>query len=123
MNSLILALSLVLGTQGVSETVPKEANEKEYSVIKSTNLLTDDEMLGQKGVALFTKFLTTSSLYALLLALDSEDPGVARSLKYVAALHEVHAANETLKQILMELQKNNQLLIKQYSNKGSVVDA
>jgi hypothetical protein len=84
--------------------------------------LTDNIMIGQKGVDYFRSVLKGSQLYTFLISLDSGVPQIARQVEYVALLNEVHRANQTLTQLLVEVQKNNHLLSQNKFNKGGVMD-
>ena len=84
--------------------------------------LTDNIMIGQKGVDYFRSVLKGSQLYTFLISLDSGVPQIARQVEYVALLNEVHRANQTLAQLLVEVQKNNHLLSQNKFNKGGVMD-
>ena len=82
----------------------------------------DDQTNDQKDVDYFKKILTGGRLYALLLAMNTEVPDVAKSVEYVALFKKLNSANRILSQILIELKKNNQLLSQNMLNKGVAMD-
>lgn len=82
----------------------------------------DDRINDPKDVDYFKKILTGGGLYALLLAMNTEVPDVAKSVEYVALFKKLNSANRILSQILIELKKNNQLLSQNMLNKGVAMD-
>lgn len=94
-----------------------ESNEKAHHFF-----VADNQMNEQKDVDYFKKILTGGGLYALLLAMNTEVPDVAKSLEYVAMFKKLNATNHILSQILIELKKNNQLLSQNRRNKEVTMD-
>lgn len=121
MNQLIMALTLILGSQAGLAGVPMATNEQPCSSIQGSSLVVDNELIGQKGVYFFGNILKNSRLYGFLLSLESNVPELAGQLKYLALLNEAHLANQTLTQLLVELKKNNQLL-EHHNHKGGAMD-
>ena len=116
-----LMLSITLMTMNgiiYADAGPKAQNHSQGNHV----FLTDNIMIGQKGVDYFRSVLKGSQLYTFLISLDSGVPQMARQVEYVALLNEVHRVNQTLAQLLVEVQKNNQLLSQNKFNKGGAMD-
>ena len=117
MNHLVLLLTLLFGAQEASalmlDSMPASVAMAQHTVsAHSAGLIESNEMLGDGGVQMFGEIMTQSRLYALMLSMDS-DPnlsGVARIVQYVMMVNEAHQTNETLRELLLVTQKNNQLL-------------
>ncbi|MDP1615082.1 MAG: hypothetical protein Q8L68_04725 [Methylococcales bacterium] len=110
MNQMIMALILIVSSCTGEAQLPKAFSEQLYESKKDIKPLIISDILGQKGVDLFKRLVTSGDLFALLLALDREVPDVSEEARYVALLNEVHLANQTLSELLVELRKNNRML-------------
>lgn len=110
----LMAISGVIYAE--TQSMP-ESNWNAYN-----SFLTDTQMNDQKDVDYLKKILTSGGLYALLLAMNTEVPDVAKSVEYVALFKKLNSANRTLSRILIELQKNNLLLSQNRLNKGVTMD-
>jgi hypothetical protein len=110
MNQMIMALILIVSSCTGEAQLPKAFSEVLYESKKDSRPLVISDILGKKGVDLFKRLMTSSDLYPLLLALDREVPEVSEEARYVALLNEVHLANQTLSELLVELRKNNHML-------------
>lgn len=118
MKQLILAVWLLVGsTLGVAGTV-MASNEMAMHNLKPSFLEEKNDMLGQKGVEYLDGILKNSKSYAYLVRLNTVSPELATQVKTVALLNEIHAINQNLSQLLVEAQKNNQMLTR-YTAKGA----
>ena len=68
------------------------------------------------------KILKGGGLYALLLSMNTELPDIAKTAEFVMLFNEINSTNQILSRLLMEMQKNNQLLRKNTPNKGVAMD-
>ncbi|HAU1584099.1 TPA: hypothetical protein JBI90_14295 [Legionella pneumophila] len=84
--------------------------------------LTYNKMTAQRGVDTFNKILKGGGLYALLLSMNTELPDIAKTAEFVMLFNEINSTNQILSRLLMEMQKNNQLLRKNTPNKGVAMD-
>lgn len=84
--------------------------------------LTDNKMTAQREVDTFNKILKGGGLYALLLSMNTELPDIAKTAEFVMLFNEINSTNQILSRLLMEMQKNNQLLRKNMPNKGVAMD-
>lgn len=122
MKQLFVGFFLVLGLSTGFASQSLAVNEKSRPSTQGQSLFVDNGIMGQQGIELFRFIGEKSGLYAFLLALDNGVPAVSRQLEYVALFNEVHSANHNLSQILLALQKNNQLLECQIQKGGAAMD-
>lgn len=118
-KTLMVSITLMV-MSGVIDAEPQSMTESNWNAYNS--FLTDNQMNDQKDVDYFKKILTGGGLYALLLAMNTEVPDVAKSLEYVAMFKKLNATNRILSQILIELKKNNQLLSQNRRNEEVTMD-
>jgi hypothetical protein len=117
-KTLMVSITLMV-MSGVIDAEPQSMTESNWNAYNS--FLTDNQMNDQKDVDYFKKILTGGGLFALLLAMNTEVPDVAKSVEYVALFKKLNSANHILSRILIELKKNNQLL-SQNRLKGVAID-
>ena len=118
-KTLMLSMTLMV-VSGVIYAEPATLLENN---LKLNQMLTVDvPMNDEQDVEYFKHILSSGGLYALLLALNTEVPDVAKSVEYVALFKKLDSANNILTQILVELKKNNHLLSQSMLNKGVAMD-
>jgi hypothetical protein len=118
-KTLMLSITLMV----VSGVIYAESATLIENNLKLNQMLTADAPLNdEKDVEYFKQILSNGGLYALLLALNTEVPDVAKSVEYVALFKKLDSANNILTQILAELKKNNHLLSQSMLNKGVAMD-
>ncbi len=122
MNKIILALILIFGSYPVFAQALPVANVTVPVASFGTSLLANNEILGEKGVELFTALINKSKTYALLATLESSTPQLNSQLKYLALLIETHQINQTLSQLQVALRNNNRLLAKFIHKAGGAMD-
>jgi len=122
MNQLIMALTLILGSHTGFAHTSLATNEQSCSSTQGSNLLADNKMMGKKGVDSFNQILKGGGLYALLLSMNTELPDIAKSVEFVMLFNEINSTNQILSRLLIELQKNNQLLSQNTLNQGVAMD-
>ena len=112
MSKLFITVALLLNLQTVLAMPIEDPSMESYStsITRVSTLVADHDLLGEEGVVFFQEILKSSHLYALLLALDSELPDVTRAIEYVGLFNEIHLMNQQLGALIIEMQKNNQLL-------------
>ncbi|KTD66218.1 hypothetical protein Lsan_0650 [Legionella santicrucis] len=115
-KTLILLIAMNGAVDAQTQSMP-ESNGKAHHFF-----VADHQMNGQNDVDYFKKILTGGGLYALLLAMNTEVPDVAKSLEYVAIFKKLNVTNRILSQILIELKKNNQLLSLNRRNEEITMD-
>lgn len=127
MKNFIVLVALLSCAQGASAITLDSMSalvgiELQNSSIPSINVADSNEMRGDSGVQMFDDTMKQSPLNALLLALDTEAPLVAKNAKYVVMVNETHQTQLMLTQLLAATQNNNQLmeqlLIKQGNQYG-----
>ena len=116
MIQLMMAFLLFCGSEGSFAQTVNEPSEP--TAHQPVLLALSEDILGQSGVEFFNDTAKSSSLYAFLLRLNEGVPQIAKTLEYVSLLNEVHCVNQTLTQLLLETQKNNQLLSHLLLTKG-----
>jgi DNA gyrase inhibitor GyrI len=118
-KTLMLSMSLMI-VSGVIYAEPATLLENNFKL--NQMLTVDVPMNDEQDVEYFKHILSSGGLYALLLALNTEVPDVAKSVEYVALFKKLDSANNILTQILVELKKNNHLLSQSMLNKGVAMD-
>ncbi|HAT3818839.1 TPA: hypothetical protein NGG10_002751 [Legionella pneumophila] len=109
---------MVMNGAAFAETESTLENNRETHLFS----LTDNKMTAQRGVDTFNKILKCGGLYALLLSMNTELPDIAKTAEFVMLFNEINSTNQILSRLLMEMQKNNQLLRKNTPNKGVAMD-
>ena len=122
MNQLLIVLTLLLGSHTGFASEPKATHKQSCACKHDSNPLSKEQILGETDVDTFKKLLSQNALYALLTALDASNPVSTRNLKYVATFNEMHTQNQTLKQLLTEMEVRNQLLMEHRTHKGGATD-
>lgn len=117
-----MVLTLILGSHTGFAHTSLAVNEQSCSSTQGSNLLADNKMMGKKGVDSFNQILKGGGLYALLLSMNTELPDIAKSVEFVMLFNEINSTNQILSRLLIELQKNNQLLSQNTLNKGVAMD-
>ncbi|HAT9719102.1 TPA: hypothetical protein JBD64_15005 [Legionella pneumophila subsp. pneumophila] len=115
----IKTLMLSMTFMVVSGIIYAEPTTLPENNVKLNQILAVDAAMNKEhDVEYFKHVLTGGGLYALVLALNTEVPDVAKAVEYVALFKKLDSANHLLTQILVELKKNNHLLSQSMLDKG-----
>ena len=118
-KTLMLSMTLIV----VSGVIHAESQTLPENNVKLNQILTVDAPKNdEQDVEYFQHVLTSGGLYALMLALNTEVPDVAKTVEYVALFKKLDLANHLLTQILVALKKNNHLLSQSILDKGVTMD-
>ena len=114
MKKLLLGLALL---SSISSTFA-ETNGASEAMTMQSKVTSNSASQGDSDVEAFRDILNGGKFYALLLAMTSELPEVARSGEFVMLINEMHLMNEKLTMIAESLQKSNSINIHPSESRG-----